>query len=313
MSETVVSSSKGSNTSSNNESENQVEEWKTSRDMLQFYDDKLDALRKYGFTFLTTLLAAESILIPPKTGEVGMSDQVKLAVFSITLLLVAALYLLDKNYRIFQDAANTRAIVLERKLNLELSETIAYRFKADGISRRILVIYSLFIFGVLALGCFVLYPSWIFIAVLVVLALAAFIYIQWQHRQSLCYRYGYEDWTVSPLECKAKDATIRITLNNLTKKSQVIKSEPADLKKATDLKGFPFSVPEPIVFQKGDLIWEISSEDGTEVHRKTADEITKVYYSYTWTLNLKKTGVHQIRTGGWPIPLFTIIVSDNTG
>jgi hypothetical protein len=303
------SSSKDSNTTHNNDTANQIEEWKQAREVLKSFDEHLHDLRKYAFSFLTALMAAESILLPSK----DMPTEVKFAVFLVTLLLIAAAHLFDKNYRVIQQAANTRALVLERKLNLELSEDISIRHGKNRVNLIVVIVYILFIVGVLLLGGFVLQPHWGYVG-----GLAGFgIIIAVVPIFTLGLRFAYkegEDWTVSPLECTSGDI-VRITLNNLSKKTEDMKEKPADLREANDLESFPFKVPHPIVFNEGKLIWEIRSEGGPVIRKETAKAGgLKVYYSYTWiwdTSNVGK-GVYQLRRGDWPVPLFTMIISDNT-
>jgi len=136
--------------SSDKDSANHLAEWKQARDVLKHFDEKLHDLRKYGFTFLTGLLAVESILIPTSfvTTIEKIPDSAKFAIFTVTLILIIALHLLDRNYVVFQQAANTRAKVLERELNLELSEIISIRYANFGIKNRVLTVYLLFIIGV---------------------------------------------------------------------------------------------------------------------------------------------------------------------
>ena len=67
---------------------NYMEEWKVARELLASFDDRLDNLRKYGFSFLTALLTADSILLPgsvPALADKALSDPVKLAVLVVTL------------------------------------------------------------------------------------------------------------------------------------------------------------------------------------------------------------------------------------
>jgi hypothetical protein len=40
-----------------------LEEWKQARDVLKSFDDRIHDLRKYGFTFITGLMAVEGILL----------------------------------------------------------------------------------------------------------------------------------------------------------------------------------------------------------------------------------------------------------
>ena len=101
--------------------------------MLTEYDGFLNDLRKYGFTFLTALLAAESVLVPTIYSKSGIAagtvlpNSVKVAVLVINLLLIILLRLLDRNYQVFEDAANGRGLRSERSLNLGLTEIVKLR------------------------------------------------------------------------------------------------------------------------------------------------------------------------------------------
>jgi len=59
-------------------------EWEVARNVLKEFDDRIHDLRKYGFSFLTALLAAEALLIPgpiaEAAGKAGIPDLIKLAV-----------------------------------------------------------------------------------------------------------------------------------------------------------------------------------------------------------------------------------------
>jgi hypothetical protein len=278
-------------TSLDKDSDNHLEEWKKTRDTLQFFDDKLHDLRKYGFSFLTGLFAVGSLLSEIVPGAVVPStitpEKVKLGVFVVTLMLIIALHLLDKNYRVYQQAAFTRAKVLERKLNLELSEAISVRYRSGRISPNVLAVYILFVGGVTLLGGFILYPNWGLIKWLVVAAAVALVFIFVQ-RGSL--RLGYreekfiEDWTVSPLEC-TKNESIGITWNNLTE-------EAGNRFKPWDRK-----------------IFEIKDEDGNVVYKKEMPNNLAIYDNHMWVVkpadftNQGKNGGYTLWPRGWPAPL----------
>lgn len=159
-------------------------EWKMSRDILTEYDGFLNDLRKYGFTFLTALLAAESVLVPTTytnsneivTGTV-LPNPVKVAILGVNLLLIVLLRLLDRNYQVFQDAAATRALVLERTLNLELTEIIKLRYNSGHLRMWVTGLYFAFVIGVTGLGWVVLYPNLNYMAALTVLSIIAFIFV----------------------------------------------------------------------------------------------------------------------------------------
>jgi len=267
-------------------------EWQKTRDSLQFFDDKLHDLRKYGFSFVTALSAAGSILAPIVVSGTSTSVQghVKLAVFIVTMMLICALYLFDKNYRVLQQAVATRSRVLEKVLNLELSEIITVRYWTDNIRTNVLFVYLLFLFGVAILGGVVLYPNWNLNWWLVGFTILALGFILYQDRQDVKYPNGKEDWIISPLEC-ADNEFIKITVTNM----------------AGDRN--------PIVFKKGMTIWTIRNEDGQDIFPYTAATEIKVVDSYTWILkpgeHLKselKPCVCQLIPRGWSRPLHRRII-----
>jgi hypothetical protein len=320
-------------TSSGKDRATHLDEWKKARDILQFFDGKLHDLRKYGFSFVTALLTVEGILLL-RSGGVTMSDSAKVAVFGVTMLLILALHLIDQNYKFYQRAANMRALVLERKLNLELSEIITDRYKAKDINKRVLLLYIVFIVGVLCLGGVALYPNLLYIAGLSAIALAAICLTILTFLLDTTFKYKYkEDWTISPLECTPTDK-VTITLTNLSPneiKLKDLKDAQKRLKAKLDLdKDFEkvkeelpdsdfekIRVREPIVFPEGKIRWEIIPEGGGDpVGEAPKDEELHVYNSHTWIWDISNVGegVYQLRPRGWPLPLQRrIIVSDDTG
>jgi hypothetical protein len=326
---------------------NHLEEWKQARHVLEFFDDKLHDLRKYGFGLVTALLTAEGILIP-KTGD-DVPVQIKFAVFFVTLLLILAVHLIDHNYRVYQRAANMRARVLERNLNLELSDTITDRYRSSVINLRVWSLYVIFIAGVLCLGGFSLFPNWAYIGALIGTALVA-ILLTTLLRLTFKYEYA-EDWTISPLECGPTDK-VTITLTNLGEpvKRRIPKWMQSKLEKIRKKKGmaglpgqielkpkevypdgkmmpepikfkegYPVweKVPEPIIIKKDALVWQMINEESGKSTLKTADSDIVIYDSHIWTLkkdDFGKSGTYRLRPRGWPLPLQRrIIVFDDTG
>ena len=301
---------------------NFLEEWKQARDVLKSFDDKLHDLRKYGFSFLTALFTAEAIIIPKN----AMPDLIKFVVFSITFLLISALHLLDKNYVAFQEAAATRAKVLERMLNLELTDIISIRYKTDGISRHELLIYFFLILGVCLLGWSVIGTKLLFKILLTIFACLAYGYILWQSKISKFYKEYPDDWMISPLECRTNESiTIMVTnLNTRTKKVSGLNTKTkkkskrnAEFKDKADLNDKSSKVPDsPLIFNKGDLILEIISQEDPKRDPIPiyAEKNIKVYDSYTMILERSqfgKKGLYKIRPRGRFIPLcVTIVVSD---
>lgn len=233
-------------------------EWEKTRDSLQFFDDKLHDLRKYGFSFVTALSAAGSILAPIVISDASTSvlGHVKLAVFIVTLMLICALYLFDKNYRVMQQAVATRSLILEKLLNLELSETITIRYWMDKIRTNVVYLYVFFILGVAVLGGVVLYPDWYLIWWLGGAVVVSWGFVYFQDKQDLKFPHGMLDWTISPLEC-ADNEYIKITVNNLCNDGKLI------------------------VIPTGTNIWVIKSADGTEIHREPVIKEIQFYDNYT--------------------------------
>jgi hypothetical protein len=191
-------------------------EWDTARDILNNTDEHMHDLRKYGFTFFTALLATESFLIPNRSANIFnvtiLPDEIKVAVLGVTLVLIIALQLIDRNYQVLQEAAATRALVLERTLNLELTEVISLRYNIYHVKMYVGAIYGLFVLGVLVLGGAVLFPNWLLIGILSAVAFIAWISIFLFF--NISYPFGYGDWTIDRLECKPGD-DIGITVTNL--------------------------------------------------------------------------------------------------
>ncbi len=202
-------------------------EWETARALLQATDANLHDLRKFGFSFVTALLAAEAILlpyVPTSSGSTGVPDVVKLGAFLVTMLLIYVLHLIDENYLVLEEATATRALVLERELNIELTDIITARYAKNQVKRRVLLVYTMFALGVWGLGVFVFssspnltakmqtaYIDALFIGL--ILVIIGFL----TTRYGVKVNYAFQekrDWTVGPLNCEEGDE-VKITLTNL--------------------------------------------------------------------------------------------------
>ena len=132
-----------------------LQEWLTTRELLRNYDDRIHDLRKYGFSFITALLTAQSLLI---VGPTGIPDLVKVVVIGITILLILALSFFEKSYQIIQEAAVERALIIERNLNLELTESISYFFEGEKAHQYKFYVYVLFVLGANLLAAAIITP-----------------------------------------------------------------------------------------------------------------------------------------------------------
>ncbi len=236
-----------------------LKEWEIARFSVENCDKHLHDLRKYGFSFLTALLTAESFLIPtwlPSSNSSVLPDYIKVAVLLVDLILIVALSLIDRNYLVVQGAAATRARILERILNLELTDVISFRYTLTNVKYYVAGVYVAFTLGVLVLGVSVLYPNYIYIVFLGLVAIIVqFLVVKFVH---LRYEYGRIDWTLDRLQCNSGDE-VGITLTNLGEK--------------------------PIEFKPGDIMWWIMKEDDESVVE--FEELDKHLFiipedSYTW-------------------------------
>jgi len=161
------------------------DEWKESRDLISKLDDILSDLRKYGFTFITALLAADSILgQASSSATLEISPQVKLATFASTLILVAGLYATDGFYRVVQKGAVERAKEIEDhfKRTISLTHKISQYY---GMMHLWLYVEALYVFFALAtevLGLIVLYPSNSLMALITVATAMTLLFIYFLSR-----------------------------------------------------------------------------------------------------------------------------------
>jgi hypothetical protein len=200
--------------------------------------------------------------------------------------------------------------VLERKLNIELSEIISDRYNIGHVEENVLGVYGLFSLGALILG-------WISVGALnsylLLIGLIAGVGLTYIYRINVEFKYGNlgfsEDWTISPLVCFV-DGAVKITLNNFTKKN--VKKSLTDRVNVFFHKGV--DIPEPIIFNISDLLWTITSEETGEAKEQTADRGMVIFDNHTWILKAKdigRPGVYQVCPRGWPQPLQRrIVISD---
>lgn len=297
----------------------QFKEWQSNKELLDMLGNRIYVLRKYGFSFITTLLTAQAILIPGNLfGAVSLPDIVKFAVFSVTILLILALLLFEKSYQILHEAAEQRAIVLERILNLDLLETLSVRFQREHVDWYKTIIYGLFIIATLLLAWSALFqinssPSLYNLYYLLILTISSsfgFYYII--NLSPGSKRPGdLDSWNIDKLEVKENNK-VKITYTyfgkNKSSFKQLIKAEisrlsfsqlikeklkmnnkkeksKSDKKEKQKNKNINIdSCYENQIFEKDDLLWEITTLDGSCVHREFADyEITiPCDHNYTW-------------------------------
>lgn len=137
-------------------------EWKTARDLISSLDGTLSDLRKFGFSFITAILAADSVLgQTTKSAAIVLSPQVKLAVFISTLFLIAGLYATDMYYKSVQKAAAERAKEIENHFKKGgLTTIIGKYYEAMHLWLYSELLYVFFAIACGILGAVVLYPEY---------------------------------------------------------------------------------------------------------------------------------------------------------
>ena len=188
--------------------------------------------------------------------------------------LIVTLLMLDRNYRVFQRAAATRAKIIERKINLELTEVIAQRYNITDVPDFITGFYMAFIIIVLGLGFAVL--SLTFWFWLLVAGLISFGIIYWINYSAVAFvklkfPFGEIDWTLYPLQCNVGEQ-VEITVSNLGS--------------------------DPIKFDENTTMWEIHEESDDSLVDSggtgNRDIIINKNDSFTWLWAPKNEGVYRV-------------------
>jgi hypothetical protein len=106
---------------SNNEELNlPLEEWKECRSSIDRFDTIIVDLRKYGFTLITGMLTADAFLFI-SLPEVSISGQIGISI--MMMILVFALFVVDRYHEVFLLGAVERAIKLENDVLVQYELT----------------------------------------------------------------------------------------------------------------------------------------------------------------------------------------------
>ena len=281
---------------------NLLEEWKQARETIKTYDEKLHDLRKYGFTFVTGLLTAQGLLLPggiPGEPAIDIPPKVQFAILSATMLLIIVLRWFDGNYQGIIYAINARAIVIERLINLELTEEIQDRFRASALWLSRNILYTGFEFAVVFLA-FVLLPSehtkltfpptwddWVTILSIVVVIEWVIYFTLFTPGRSV-WGHISTDWTLDRLQCE-RGQQIRLMMTNFSGRIRFF----------LRLK-YPIFYLHlgRIKFEKNKVIWQIYDSNNKKMHCQTAttDLIVERGSSYVWnwTANVEP-GIYTIK------------------
>ncbi len=204
--------------------ENQdYKEWVTARKSIDKFDGYTVNIRKYGFTFITGIITAQAILTPTP-----ISYPVKFSVIVVTMALILAIALFEQYIRIMQHAAVQRALILERRLNIELTELIGFQYTLNHGNYFKYALYIVFIFGTCLFAFFIIgiNPDQLFenqlpldqiieimgVIILFVLSIISLIIIFHVYKYKI--RPDGEDWTVDKVVCQ-RGKNVKITLTNV--------------------------------------------------------------------------------------------------
>jgi hypothetical protein len=240
---------------------NALDEWKEARSVIARFDNNIHDLRKYGFSFVTALLAANGLLSQGGTSVVPV--EVKAAILVATMGLIVTLKLLDTHYRLFQKAASMRCRILENRLNLDITNDISFFYDLGYLHHWMYVqfLYYGFVTLTVMLGLAILWSNTNLIILMLLSALVSYVLIYLTYRQKPT---ALEDWSVDN-KIVGQGTSVRITYTNLNSQDSYragvfrlswnIKKESATTAAASEPDAPPVDVPL-LYFQSKDWLWK---------------------------------------------------------
>jgi hypothetical protein len=154
-----------------------LEEWQEARSVIARFDNILHDLRKFGFSFITAIIAADSVIGQATgIGSLIVTPRVKVAIVLSTVVLVVSLYTLDRFSRAIQYGAELRALKIEKKLDMELTQKIKDLYEKEGAGNFVDVLYGGFILAAVVLGIALVWMDVFLIRFLLIVLAAAWSY-----------------------------------------------------------------------------------------------------------------------------------------
>jgi hypothetical protein len=239
--------------------DNALDEWKEARSVIARFDNNLHDLRKYGFTFVTALLAANGLLSQGGTSVVP--DGVKAGILLATMGLIVTLKLLDTHYRHYQQAASIRGRILEDRLNLDITNDISLLYRLGNWWMYVQLLYYGFVTLTFVLGLAIFWSDTLFITIVLVAALVSGVLIFFINIEKPT---ALEDWSVDK-KIVSEGTPVRITYTNL---DQGDRDNPGVFKLSWNVKHGPIvratapvsevpPVEVPLLcFESYDWLWE---------------------------------------------------------
>ncbi len=261
-----------------------LDEWKEARSVVARFDNNLDDLRKYGFTFVTAILAANGLI--SFGGSSVMPNIVKTGILIVTVGLIVTLRILDIHYRCFQEIAVTRARLLEYHLNLDLTNDISHAYDVDTWWKKIEYLYDGFLGLTIILGVAILWDSWLLLTIAIIAAVSAFFLMRKiDCGETKSRKFGSWDWSIDR-KIIPKGTPLRIMYTNLKVED---KKNPRDILLVWAVK----EASNGIILTKTNSEYIISLEDNS-----LNVNPTKLGYFETkdwlWETTDKKPGLYDL-------------------
>lgn len=114
-----------------NDNQYLLEEWKECRASIDRFDGIIVDIRKYGFTLITGMLTADAFLFV-KMSELSFTGKISISI--LTMVLVFALFIVDRYHEVFLRGAVQRAIEIEDTLRKKLISNISLTSKIRYVS-----------------------------------------------------------------------------------------------------------------------------------------------------------------------------------
>ncbi len=192
---------------------NALDEWKEARSVIARFDNNLHDLRKYGFSFVTALLAANGLI--SQGGSSVVSVGVKAGILVATMGLIVTLKLLDTHYRRFQQAVSIRGRILEDRLNIDLTKDLSFFYALENWWKDVQALYYGFLMLTALLGFAILWSHWVLIILILIAALFSGALIQIINDEKRARKStALEDWSVDN-KIVNEGTPVRITFTNL--------------------------------------------------------------------------------------------------
>jgi hypothetical protein len=189
-------------------------EWQEARAIMARFDNNLHDLRKYGFSFITALLAANGLI--SQGGSSAVPNGVKAAILMATLGLIVALKMLETHYRLFQKAASIRARLLENRLNIDITNDLSLFYDLQKWWVYVQALYYGFVGLVMVLGVAILWSDASLLGYTLIAGVIACLLLWTINKGTPTSVY---DWSVDKKILNAKDS-VRITFTDLDDKER---------------------------------------------------------------------------------------------